>query len=91
MNQTVKRIAPKVAKAVVRGPLKRLMDRRAAKGGRLVLWWRRTFGELELDGNMVDAALAFAAATKAFQRGEMTSDEYAQLYVAELERQKRER
>jgi hypothetical protein len=24
----------------------RLMDRRAAKGGKLVLWWRRTFGRI---------------------------------------------
>jgi len=44
-----KRIVPRVAGAIVRGPLKRLLDRRAAKGGKLVLWWRRTFGEVDSD------------------------------------------
>lgn len=46
MNRLAKRIVPKVAGAIVRGPLKRLMGRRAAKGGKLVNWWRRTFGEI---------------------------------------------
>lgn len=49
MRGLARRVAPKVAGAIVRGPFKRLMDRRAAKGGRLVLWWRRTFGEIDGD------------------------------------------
>lgn len=47
MTPLAKRIVPKVAGALVRGPLKRILDRRAAKGGKLVLWWRRTFGEID--------------------------------------------
>jgi hypothetical protein len=36
----------------------RLMDRRASKGGKLVLWWRRTFGRItpEQLENIVDEA-----------------------------------
>lgn len=49
MSPLVRRIVPKVAGAIVRGPLKRIADRRAAKGGKLVLWWRRTFGEIDAD------------------------------------------
>jgi hypothetical protein len=46
VNPLAKRIIPKVIGKVA-GPLfKRIMDRRAAKGGKLVLWWRRTFGEI---------------------------------------------
>jgi hypothetical protein len=49
MNPIAKRVIPKVAGMLLRGPFKRLMDRRAAKGGKLVLWWRRNFGEIDGD------------------------------------------
>lgn len=47
---------------------KRLMDRRAAKGGKLVLWWRRTFGELSPDELETMAKLAEDVAKKAAKK-----------------------
>lgn len=48
--------------------IKRILDRRAAKGGKLVLWWRRTFGELSPDELETMAKLAEDVAKKAAKR-----------------------
>lgn len=45
MNPLARKAAQVGARLVPR-IVKRIADRRAAKGGKLVLWWRRTFGEI---------------------------------------------
>lgn len=82
MNPLVKKLVPKVAGAFVRGPFKRLMDRRAAKGGKLVLWWRRTFGELDLERLAHD----LDDGTRAAIEGRMGETEYESRFGSFIQR-----
>jgi hypothetical protein len=45
VNQLARK-AVQVGARLVPRIVKRIADRRAAKGGKLVLWWRRNFGEI---------------------------------------------
>lgn len=66
------------------GLLKRIVDRRAAKGGKIVAWWRKTFGTGAAD-ELEKEALSAAAR---LNRGEHPK-EVAEDYVKELERKGR--
>jgi hypothetical protein len=53
MNELGKAVIAKVAGAAVRGPIRRIIVRRAGKGGRFARWLVDTF---EMDGSVVGEA-----------------------------------